>query len=149
MELEWIHVVVFVLFYSNLAQIITLFSQSFWTCLSVKRSYYTSWGQDFLESREEAGGGKESFLCVYVCAQSLSRVRFFETLWTVAHQAPLSMGFSRQEYWSELPFPSPGDLPHPGIEPKSPASPALAVGFFTTVPLLRLIFRVFRDSLHL
>ena len=42
--------------------------------------------------------------------------------WTIAHLAPLSMGFSRQEYWSELPFPSPGDLPDPGIEPKSPAS---------------------------
>ena len=42
------------------------------------------------------------------------------TLWTVALQAPLSMGFSRQEYWSGLPFPSPGDLPNPGIEPKSP-----------------------------
>ena len=41
--------------------------------------------------------------------------------WTVAHQAPLSMGFSRQEHWSRLPFPSPGDLPDPGIEPKSPA----------------------------
>ena len=50
----------------------------------------------------------------------LSRVRFFVTLWTVAHQAPPSMGFSRQEYWSELPFPSPGDLPDPGIEPGSP-----------------------------
>ena len=48
---------------------------------------------------------------------------------TVAHQAPVSMGFSRQEYWSELPFPSPGDLPSPGIKP---ASPALAGGLFTT-----------------
>ena len=43
------------------------------------------------------------------------------TPWTVAHQAPLSMGFSRQEYWNGLPFPSPGDLPNPGIEPGSPA----------------------------
>ena len=50
----------------------------------------------------------------------LSRVRLFATPWTVAHQAPLSMGFSRQEYWSGLPFPSPGDLPDPGIEPGSP-----------------------------
>ena len=47
------------------------------------------------------------------------------TLWTVAHQAPLSMGVSRQEYWSGLPFPPPGDLPDPGIEPASPALPAL------------------------
>jgi len=44
-----------------------------------------------------------------------------ESLWTVAHQAPLSVGFSRQEYWSGLPFPSPGDLPDPGIKPGSPA----------------------------
>ena len=51
----------------------------------------------------------------------LSRVRLFATPWTVARQAPLSMGFSRQEYWSGLRFPSPGDLPDPGIEPKSPA----------------------------
>ena len=51
----------------------------------------------------------------------LSHVRLFATPWTVAHQAPLSMGFSRQEYWSVLPFPSPGDLPDPRIEPTSPA----------------------------
>ena len=47
----------------------------------------------------------------------LSRVRLFATPWTVAYQAPLSMGFSRQEYWSGLSFSSPGDLPNPGIEP--------------------------------
>ena len=50
-------------------------------------------------------------------SQSLSRVWLFVTPWTVAHQAPLSMEFSRQEYWSGLPFPSPGDLPNSGIEP--------------------------------
>ena len=50
---------------------------------------------------------------------SFSHVQLFATLWTVAHQAPLSMGFSRQEYWSELPFPSPGDLSNPGIKPES------------------------------
>ena len=61
----------------------------------------------------------------------LSRVRLFATPWTVAYQAFLSMGFSRQEYWSGLPFPSPGDLPNPGIKPTSLASPALAGGFFT------------------
>ena len=53
--------------------------------------------------------------------KSLSRVRLFVTPWTVAHQAPPSMGFSRQEYWSGLPFPSPGHLPDPGLEPRSPA----------------------------
>ena len=53
--------------------------------------------------------------------KSLSRVPLFATPWTVAHQASLSMGFFRQEYWSRLPFPSPGDLPNPGIKPVSPA----------------------------
>ena len=61
-----------------------------------------------------------------------SHVRLFVTLWTVAHQASLSMGFSRQAYWSGLPYPPPGDLPHPGIEPESLMSSALADGFFTT-----------------
>ena len=55
------------------------------------------------------------------CAQMLSRVQLFATPWTVARQAPLSMGFSRQEYWSGQPFPSPGDLPNPGFDPPSPA----------------------------
>ena len=61
-----------------------------------------------------------------------SRVRFFATLFTVARQASLSMGLSRQEYWSGLPFPSPGDIPNPGIEAESLISPALAGGFFIT-----------------
>ena len=59
--------------------------------------------------------------------KSLSRVRLFATPWTVAYQAPPSMGFSRQECWSGLPFPSPGDLPDPGIEPRSPALKADAL----------------------
>ena len=58
----------------------------------------------------------------------------FVTLWTVAHQASLSPGFSRQEYWGGLPFPSPEDLPDPRITSVSPVSPALAGRFFTTVP---------------
>ena len=53
--------------------------------------------------------------------KSLSRVQLFVTLWTVTYWASPSMGFSKQEYWSGLPFPSPGDLPDPGIEPRSPA----------------------------
>ena len=61
-----------------------------------------------------------------------SHVRLFSTLWTIARQAPLSMGFSRQEYWSGLPFPSPGDLPDPGIEHMSLTFPALTGSFFTT-----------------
>ena len=63
--------------------------------------------------------------------QLLSRVWLFSTPWTVACQAPVSMNFSRQEHWSGLPFPTPGDLPDPGINPESPAS---AGRFFTTVP---------------
>ena len=57
----------------------------------------------------------------------LSRIRLFATPWTVAYQASLSMGFSRQEYWSGLPFPSPGDLPDPEIEPRSPTLEADAL----------------------
>ena len=59
-------------------------------------------------------------------ACALCRVWLFATPWTVAHQAPLSMEFSRKEYWSRLPFSSPGDLPEPRIKPASPVSPALA-----------------------
>ena len=62
----------------------------------------------------------------------LSHVQLFATPWTVAHQAPVSMGFSREEYWSGAPSPPPGDLPSPGIEPRSLTSPALAGEFFTT-----------------
>ena len=61
-----------------------------------------------------------TFTGVKVKVKSLSRVRFFATPWTVAYQAPPSVGFSRQEYWSGLPFSSPGDLPNPRIEPRSP-----------------------------
>ena len=64
--------------------------------------------------------------------KSLSCVRLFVTLWTVAHPAPLYMRFSRQEYWSGLPCPSPRDLPDPGIKPNSLMSPARAARFFTT-----------------
>ena len=66
-----------------------------------------------------------------VKVKSLSRVRLFATPWTVAYQAFPSMGFSRQEYWSGLPFPSPGDLPDPGI---GPGSPALEAGALTSEP---------------
>ena len=59
----------------------------------------------------------------------LGHIQHFVTPWTVAHQVPLSMGLSEKEYWSGLPFPPPGDLPDPGIEPESPG---LAGGFFTT-----------------
>ena len=81
------------------------------------------------------GGGSvqiEKHCSGYKEIRELSPVQLFATPWTVAHQAPLSMGFSRQEYWSRLPFSSPGDLPDPGIEPMSLESPALVVGLFTS-----------------
>ena len=65
-------------------------------------------------------------MCVCMCLRCPTLV----TPWTVAHQAPLSMEFSRQKYWSGLPFSPPGDLPNPGIEPTCLMSPALAGGFF-------------------
>ena len=68
-------------------------------------------------------------VCVLIC---FSSVRLFPTLWTVACKAPLSMEFSRQEYWSGLSCPSPRHLPNPGIKPLSLTSPALAIWFFTT-----------------
>ena len=66
-------------------------------------------------------------------AQSLSHVQLFVTLWTVACQGPLSLGFFRQEYWSGLPFPPPGDLSNLGTEPVSPSSPALQVDSMVVV----------------
>ena len=72
----------------------------------------------------------ERTFCLTMCSAA-SVMSDSVALWTAAHQAPLSLGFSRQEYWAGLPFPSPGDLPHPGIEP---VSPALAGIFFTTQP---------------
>ena len=63
-----------------------------------------------------------------------SLIRFFATLWTIAHQAPLSMGFSWQEYWSVLPCPPPGDLSDPRIEPMFPASLALQADSLPTEP---------------
>ena len=74
----------------------------------------------------------DHFVLYCLCAQLLGRVQLFTTLWTATHQAPLSMRFPRQEYWSGLPCPPPGDLPDPGIKPASLTSPALAGGFFTT-----------------
>ena len=67
-------------------------------------------------------------------AHVLSCVQLFATPWTVAPEAPLVMGISRQEYWSGQPFPTPEYLPNPGIEPASPVFPVLARRFFTTVP---------------
>ena len=75
---------------------------------------------DLYQTASKAHLWPKSYIVVVVVL-SLSCVRLFATLWTIGHQAPLSMGFSRQEYWSRLPFPSPGDLPNSGTEPMSPA----------------------------
>ena len=114
-------------------------------------------------SRKNLRGGSPMLFVIYkifylpVCARVLSRfscVQLFATLWTVAHQAPLSMGFFRQEYWSGLPCPPPGDLPNPGIEPTVLMSPALAGRSFNTgatweapyLPLLLLLLLLSRFS---
>ena len=80
-------------------------------------------------------------LCGFSC------VELFASLWTVAHVAPLFLGFCRQEYWSGLPCPPPGDLPNSGIEPTSPASPALAGRFFTTRATWEVWITILRLSL--
>ena len=84
----------------------------------------------------ESNPNWHSYLLLVIClhAQLLSHVRLFVTLWTVAHQAPLPMGFSRQEYWSGLPCPLPGDLPNPQIKSEFPAAPALHVDSLPTEP---------------
>ena len=84
-------------------------------------------------------------LCMHVCVLShFSCVHLFAAFQTVAHQAPLSMEFSRQEYWSGLPCPPPGDLPNPGVKPKSLMSPALTDWFFTTGGTWEALFHVFK-----
>ena len=75
-----------------------------------------------------------SLMCVYAVLGGFGRAQLFATLWTVAHQTPLSMGFSRQECWSGLPCPPPRNPPNLGIELASLVSSALAGGFFTTIP---------------
>ena len=86
---------------------------------------------DNLEEWDAVGGRREvpegGDICMRTEVKSVSRVQLFVTTWTVAYQAPPSMGFSRREYWSGVPFPSPGDLPDPGIKPWSPAFQADAL----------------------
>ena len=83
------------------------------------------------QCRKRADGTWKIHSLHWHCMSMLSCVWLFVTWQTVARQGPLSVGFSRQEFWSGLPFPSQGDLPKPGTEPASLASPALAGGFFT------------------
>ena len=105
-----------------------IFTIKFYHCIAVV------WAQFRLVSKKDIPSDSSEVPVsthAYAHVESLSCVWLFATLWTAVHQAPLSMGFSRQEYWSGLPFPSPGDLPDSGIEPMSPA---LAGRFFTTEP---------------
>ena len=76
-----------------------------------------------MEKQTDSKLGKEyvKAVCCHPAVKSLSCVRLFAIPWTTIYQASLSMGFSKQEYWSGLPFPSPGDLPDPGVKPRSPA----------------------------
>ena len=83
-----------------------------------------------LKRQQSSITSKKTKIESQVNLKSLSSVQLFATPWTVARQAPLSIKFSRQEYWSGLLCPPPGDL-HPGMEPAYPASPTLASGFFT------------------
>ena len=88
-------------------------------------------GSDADISAYQEGNTGQKIVCVCVCVCTAGSDSLWPP-WTVAHQAPLSMGFSRQEYWSGLPCPSPGDLSNPGIKAASLVFPALAGGLFTT-----------------
>ena len=100
-------------------------------------SFTISWSMLKLMSTELVMPSNHLILChpLLLLPSILPSIRIFfifVTPWTVVHQAPLSMGFSRQKYWSELPCPPPGYLPDPGTEPSSLTSPVLAGRFFTT-----------------
>ena len=97
----------------------------------IARGFFTSWAAREAPYTELF---TRIILCARVCAQLIICVPSFVTLWTVSCQVPLSNGFSQQEYWSGLLFPSPGDLPYPGIKHTSPVSLALAGEFFITEP---------------
>ena len=90
--------------------------------------------QGHVRIRLFCGSSRDGFTdnVTQMCAKSLQLYPTLLAAWTIAHQAPLPMQLSRQEYWSGVSFPIPGDLSDPGIEPKPPAFPALAGEFFTT-----------------
>ena len=106
------------------------------------------WSQTASTSQEPWLINSYLVLCVCVCVcLSFSHIQLFVTPWTIACQAPLSMGFSRQEYWRGLPFPSPGDLPNPGIEFRSPIRqvdplPSEPPGYLTAIYSTSPIFSV-------
>ena len=92
------------------------------------------WGHKESDTTEQLNRTELSYSLQRHMLNRFSHVQLFAIPWTADGQAPLFMGFPRQEYWSGLPFPSPGNLPKQGIEPTSSAAPTLASGFFTTEP---------------
>ena len=101
-----------------------------WSDLARLWPLLLSYGSNFLKHDQLTLHENEPFHVLI----HFSHVRLFATPWTIGHQGPLSMAFSRQEYRSGLPFPPPGDLPHPGIKPVSLMSPAFQVGSLPLVP---------------
>ena len=89
------------------------------------------------------------YTCIIFSVLPCVSAQCYQTPWTLAHWAPLSMGFLREKYWSGLLFPPPGDLPDPGTEPVSPASPTLAEIFFTPFDFLIFILRLYDWNLEL
>ena len=128
-------------FFSGKNNKVTSFFGQWYLCLN-NRQFTSSQVGNFPAgmnySLGKARPGYTIFLVICLCTMCMlshfSHVWLCATPWTVAHQPPLSMGFSRQEYWSGVPFPPPGDLPDPGIKSLYLASPVLAGGFFTAVP---------------
>ena len=101
---------------------VTSLSLSFFHSWTIRMEFCFLLGLSLVQNIHCSLNSSIQSLCLFFCPvlSGFSGVQLFATPWTVAYQAPLSMGFSRQEYWSGLPFPSPGDLPDPGIEPRSP-----------------------------
>ena len=113
--------------------------RAFWPFRLLLPQLSSAWRSSCVERTSDGGGSKWKiavlsghyfYICVYICICSV--MSDSATSWTAAHEAPVSTGFPRQECWSGLPFPTAGDLPHPGIEPESLESPAWADRFFTT-----------------
>ena len=107
---------------------------SFLTCIGVSVTCHKQVGRICIHAKSSCQAVRSSCMGTCSVSQLFSCIWIFATLWTIDHQTPLSMGFSRQEYWSGLPVPPPRDLPNPGIEPMSPVFPALADGLFVTEP---------------
>ena len=107
---------------------------SFLTCVGASVTHHKQVWRLCIHAKSSCQEVRSSCMCTCSVTQLFSCIWIFVAPWTVAHQTPLSMGFSRQEYWSGLPVPPPWDLPNPGIKPGSPVFPALADRLFVTEP---------------